>query len=306
MSDDAFKTLKTNITKYRQYFIDNPQDGSWINNIIEGNVFETKKYTIEDFELLIPTGPEDKETDLCNSIKLHETLKSLPPYVLAEPRFWLWLMFEKAYEVSLKLMETNEESAFKHQWLFIDGERRGLFFGILSRCFYRVDLSYDENNKEDPYHLASFAIEEPGRFREITWRAISNNRRIVRLMLKAEKKLLDDLGYEEKGAYYQELAKEITKFAGIKFVDVMSDEDIESFIYNKLKNIYETDLENQKIELYEKGIKLFEEETETTIKKAIEIFNDLSGYKESTDYLKKCEEKLQSTKKKKSIFSFFH
>ena len=60
-------------------------------------------------------------------------------------------MFDKGYEVSLKYMPVKKESSiFKDHWLISQGKRRGLFFGVLSRCYFRVALSVDDTLK-DPY-----------------------------------------------------------------------------------------------------------------------------------------------------------
>lgn len=87
---------------------------------------------IEDIELKVPKVANDKVVDLENAITLYEHLKELPRYILSEPRFWLWIIFEKCYETSLKSMENINKTSSKHQWLFVDDLRRGLFFGILS------------------------------------------------------------------------------------------------------------------------------------------------------------------------------
>ena len=133
MSDVTFATLKKNIDSYVENFKENPIDSSWINTITTESAFNIKRYQIEDFELKVPKNYNDHETELHNAITLYEHLSCLPAYVLAEPKFWMWIMFEKGYETALKSMEKIDATSFKHQWLFADGLRRGLFFGVLSR-----------------------------------------------------------------------------------------------------------------------------------------------------------------------------
>lgn len=105
MSEETYATLKRNIDSYVKNFKDNDSDGSWINDIISEKAFEIKKFQIEDFVLETPEGPYDRKTDLKNAITLYEHLNVLPGYILSEPRFWLWLMFEKGYEAALSGME---------------------------------------------------------------------------------------------------------------------------------------------------------------------------------------------------------
>ena len=49
-----------------------------------------------------------------------------------------------------------------------------IVFGIISRCYYRVALTVDEDHKADRYYLTKFTFESPSRFRELTWRTFSS------------------------------------------------------------------------------------------------------------------------------------
>lgn len=306
MSDAAYATLTKNIDTYTQNFIEHPDDGSWIKDIVSPEkTFETKKYQIDDFELDLPKKPNDREADIKNAITLYEHLNILPGYILAEPKFWLWLMFEKGYKTSLLNMEKINATSFKHQWLFNDGLRRGLFFGILSRLYYRVELTYAPENTEDPYYLTRFVMENPNRFREISWRTISNYKFVVKAMLKAEIRANHDIVFEEKGAYFSKLAKEICKLGSIKLIDVMDEKELEDYIYNKYIKIITADLERIKIEKYNDAIDLMNSNDSKKIKRAIKIFEDLHNFMDSEEMVKTCNEELEeSIPKKKKLFSF--
>ena len=301
MSDSAYATLRKNINTYEEKFRKYPKDYSWINSITNEAVFETKKYQVEDFELKIPSGPYDRDTDMANAITLYEHLNCLPEYIVTEPRFWLWVMFEKGYEASLASMEKHNATAFSHQWLFVDGVRRGLFFGILSRLYLRTELTYAPENAEDPYYLTRYVMENPLRFREISWRAISNYRFVVKAMLKAERRLNNELSFEERGAYFTDLAKEVCKLGSIKLIDAMSEEEIEDHIYRKYKQIVERALEKEKAEKYVAALEEMVKNTEQSIKKAAKMLTELGDYADSKEMLAKCE-KL-SKQFKKGLFS---
>lgn len=304
MSEAAYVTLKKNIDSYAQEFINNPSDASWVNNVTSENVFETKKYQIEDFELKIPSSFNDRTTDLVNSITLYEHLNILPGYILSEPRFWLWIMFEKGYQAALAGMEKIDVTSFKHQWLFVDGLRRGLFFGILSRLYYRVELTYAPENKEDPYYLTKYVMENPVRFREISWRTISNQKFVVKAMLKAEIRVNSTLQFDEKGKYFSELAKDICKLGSIKLIDAMDEDEIEKYIYDKYYNIVASEIEKIKLNKYNDAIDQLNASTEKSIKNAGKIFQELNDYMDSKSKLEECERKLKELRPK-SLFNFF-
>lgn len=304
MSEETYATLKRNIDSYVKNFKDNDSDGSWINDITSEKAFEIKKFQIEDFVLKAPEGPYDRKTDLKNAITLYEHLNVLPGYILSEPRFWLWLMFEKGYEAALSGMEKIDSTSFKHQWLFSDGLRRGLFFGVLSRLYYRVELTYAPENVDDPYYLTRYVMENPNRFREISWRTISNHKFVVKAMLRAEMRANQDMEFEEKGQYFSALAKEICKLGSIKLIDAMDETDLENYIYKKYVSIINEDLERKRIERYNDGIDLMNTNDLKKVKKAIMIFSGLNDYMDSKEMIVQCNEKIKELKSKSGIFGF--
>ena len=304
MSEATYATLRKNIESYSQEYKNNPSDPSWINNITTEGAFETKKYQVEDFELRVPSGPYDRDTDLINAITLYEHLSILPGYILSEPRFWLWVLFEKGYQVALASMEKIDVTSFKHQWLFFDGMRRGLFFGVLSRLYYRVELTYAPENKDDHYYLTKYVMENPVRFREISWRTISNQRFVVKAMLKAEIKVNSELDFEEKGDYFSKLAKEICKLGSIKLIDAMDEKDIENYIYEKYYNIVVSETEKIKLNKYNDAIDNMNVDSEKSLKKASKLFGELGNYMDSEKKMQECEERLKQIKPK-GLFGLF-
>ena len=50
-------------------------------------------------------------------------------------------------------------------------------------------------------------MKNPLRFRELSWRTISNYRFVVKSILKAEIRVNNELNFEEKGDYFKILAK---------------------------------------------------------------------------------------------------
>lgn len=304
MTEGTYATLKKNVDSYEHYFHENPDNGEWINTITSEPVFETKKFMIDDFELKVPNVANDKVIDLENAITLYENLKELPGYILSEPRFWLWIMFEKFYKTSLKSMETIDKTSLKHQWLFVDGLRRGLFFGILSRLYYRVELTYDSDSKEDPYYLTRYVMESPSRFREITWRTISNQKFVVKAMLKAEIRVNSEIDFDESSKLFSALAKEICKLGSIKLIDAMDEKELEDYIYLRYKKLVEDEIESQKINKYNKAIDLSSVDDVNNLKKAKGIFEGLNGYMDSQNMISYCENRIKELSKKKGLLSY--
>lgn len=243
MSDTALATLKANIDEVTNKLIANPASSEWLSDFVGTELYVTKKYEIEDFVLKIPSDEKDRETDIYNSILLYERLNKLPLYVLTDERFWCWLMFDKGYEVALKYMPVKKgSSVFKDHWLLTQGKRRGLFFGVLSRCYFRVALSVDAT-LPDSYELTRFVISNPLRFRELTWRSFSSEKTIVLGTLKAEKRIMEEYpNYEENATRFGDIAKLLSKLGSVMLLDVMEEKDIEEYVYKKYKQMVETDI----------------------------------------------------------------
>lgn len=245
MKDDVIETLRSNIPFVTDKLRENPTSSDWLSDwlteMIEDNTFVTKKYEIDDFELKMPKDEKDRSTDLENSILIYDTFKNLPMYVLTDERFWGWVNFDKGYQVALKYMPIKKsKSIFKDHWLFTQGVRRGLFFGVLSRCYFRVALTKDET-LDDPYEYTRFVIEKPERFRNLSWRSFSSEKKIVLGALKAEKRILNEFRIKERSEYFTKLAKEISKLGSVMLLDVMEENDIEEYVYEKYKKMIEKD-----------------------------------------------------------------
>lgn len=246
MTDEALATLKANTDDVTGKLIENPKSSAWLKTFFPGTLWVTKKYEIEEFTLKVPKDDKDRETDIYNSILLYERLHHLPLYVLTDERFWCWMNFEMGYEVALKYMPVKKgSSVFKDHWLLTQGKRRGLFFGVLSRCYFRVALSVDET-LDDPYELTKFVIENPLRFRELTWRSFSSEKMIVLGALKAEKRVMTEYPQmEENTKHFAEIAKLLSKLGSVMLLDCMTEKDIEEYVYKKYKVMVEEELANR-------------------------------------------------------------
>ena len=214
ITDEALETLYKNSEEVAELLKKEKENSKWLKLIYKGKLFEEKKYKISEIQLT--TDDLYEKVDFENSIKIYETLKELPRYILTDERFWCWFNFTIGYQAALQAMKINSKTTFEDHWLFKQGKRRGIFFNVLARCYFRVALSVDEK-LEDPYELTRFVIENPERFRTLSWRANSSQKTIVLGALKAEKAILekykdmidiDKIKYNDgKGSIYSEITK---------------------------------------------------------------------------------------------------
>lgn len=245
ITDDALETLYKNSEEVANYLMREKDNSNWLKLIYNGKIFEEKKYKINDIKLL--TDDNYENVDFENSIMIYEALKDLPRYILTDERFWCWFNFTIGYQAALQAMKINSKTTFEDHWLFKQGQRRGIFFNVLARCYFRVALSIDEKNVEDKYYLTRFVIENPERFRTLSWRANSSQKNIVLGALKAEKDIVekykdiidvDKIKYNDgKGTIYSEVTKQISLYGSVRLIDAASEEDIYNFVYSKLEEM---------------------------------------------------------------------
>lgn len=232
MTDSTLEYIKRNIEYVTNQIIKN-ETNEWIYSEFSEPIFNKKIFEIDDFELKDNPNQENKDIDFENSIVVYNALKDLPRYILIDEKFWLWLHFEKFYTVVRRMMKINSESTIQNMWMHSQGVRRGLMFGVLSRCYFRVALTIDENN-ENPYELTKWIIDNPLRFRELTWRTYSSEEHIVRGALKGEKQAVEELGYERNSAYAL-IAKYISRIGSTKLLDILDEDEIKELVLKKTK-----------------------------------------------------------------------
>lgn len=236
LSEDTYLFIKTHLDEVTTKIIEN-EDNAWIQELFPSPIFVDKKIFVPDFNLTDNPDSKDKDIDFENSIKIYESLKSVPNFILCDNRFWLWLHLDKYYTIVRKMMKIKGISTIKDHWLHTGGTRRGLFFGVLSRCYFRVALTVD-NSLQDKYELTKWIINNPLRFREFTWRNFSSEMHLIRGCIKGEKKAIEEIEEaNESGELFAKIAKYVSNIGSVRLLDVISEEDIEQMIYAKTKEL---------------------------------------------------------------------
>ena len=236
LSEDAYLYIKSHLDLVTKKIQEN-DNNSWLKDIFPSPIFVEKKIFVPDFDLTDNPDSKDKDIDFENSVKLYEALKAVPDFILCDERFWLWLHLDKFYPIVRGMMKINGVSTIKDHWLHAGGTRRGLFFGVLSRCYFRVALTVD-NTLSDKYELTRWIIENPLRFREFTWRNFSSERHLIRGCIKGEKRAIEETpNARETGELFAKIAKHVSNIGSVRLLDAITESDIEQMIYKKTKEL---------------------------------------------------------------------
>lgn len=247
VSDNAVSTIKANLKKFTDIASNNVNDNTLFKKELPDKYYVEKKYEIDDFELKTSDDGNYSKVDFDNALTLYDHLHELPRHILGDERFWLWVIIEKGYKAALQAMPmASGKNIIKDHWLFGQGLRRGLMFGVLSRAYFRVELTFDDS-LQDPYELTKFTTTKIERYRNLTWRAYSNNKTIVLGALKAEKKIYDKYGEEVEGIknYYTEIGKYVSQLGSVMLLDMMEEEYITKKVFDYCEAIINT--QNSKV-----------------------------------------------------------
>lgn len=244
MTEEAYKTLQRNAKEAYQKVIDHPSDCTWLKDYLGFEPFEVKTYVINDFDLKL--NDDYSKVALENAITLYETFKDLPRYVLCNPRFWAWVVFEKGYKASLQATKLKSASTFSNMWVpgnsKLDNEilisKRNLIFGVMSRYFFAVEMSIDDE-LENKYELTEFLLSHIETFRTISYRSIGMIKNVSLSIIKVLRDFCSNNMLEVLPKDYdRELMKEASRMGSVMLVDLMTKDEIYNYLYPKMENLH--------------------------------------------------------------------
>lgn len=239
MTEEAYATLQKNIEDICKQIQDHPSDGAWLKNYLGFEPYETKTYTIEDFELLY--SENNCDVALGNTRVLYEHLKSLPRYILCDVRFWAWIIFEKAYKQALSSKEITE-SLLKNAWL-PQTSRRNLMLGVVSRYYFMADVSVTEVDGTPNYSLTEFIIKNQEIYRLISYANFCMVKNVTLGLLRAMRDYSCSKGQLNR-VQIRTIFKQTTRLSSIHLVDIMTEDEIYNYCYAKIAKVADSDVDD--------------------------------------------------------------
>lgn len=237
MTEEAYKTLQKNIDEVYEQIIKHPSDCTWLKDYLGFEPFEEKKYIIEDFQL--DDDLEYEKVAFDNSVKLYNSLKELPRYILCNNRFWAWITFEKAYKQAIHSIKFTKD-ILKNWWLS-GNSRRDLLLGIISRFYFYVEVTYDDS-LEDKFEITRYALKHGEAYRNIAYRNIGMLKSVSLEYFRVQKDFTKKTGIEMSVLYCRELMKEASRMGSVMLIDLATNEEIYNYLYSKLLKITKQDI----------------------------------------------------------------
>lgn len=236
MSEEAYATLAKNPADVLKKINEHPSDSSWLREYLGFEPYETKTYTIEDFEL--KNSENYIEVALENTKLLYEHLRCLPKYILCDMKFWAWVTFEKAYKQSFSTRDINE--SFVKNTLFSKTNRRHLMNGVISRYFFMAEISARNTSKGLDYSLTEYALENQELYRLISYANFGMVKNVSVGLFRAMRDYSATYG-PISGEQSRVIFKYATKLSSIRLVDLMSEDEVYDYCYKKIEKTIGTD-----------------------------------------------------------------
>lgn len=226
MTEEAYRTLKKNYDDVFKMINEHPSDSSWLKDYLGFEPYEVKKYVIDDFSL--ENDADYKNVGIKNGIILYEHLNKIPKYILCNIRFWAWITFEKAYKQAINAVPFKSRAIVKNWWL-PGNSRRDLMLGIISRDFFKVDVSIDEESY-NKYELTEYIMKNSEAYRNIVFRNIGMIKNVSLAILKAEKDAEEIYDYQITTDRAREVMKDASRIGSVMLIDSLTKEEV----YNNL------------------------------------------------------------------------
>lgn len=169
ITEEGLKLLKNDfITDIPQYIAGNKE--YFLNKLKrEGDIVDS--YSVENFPSQLVEPDPDNYHDIENVALIHNALKGLPAYLMADEGFWCGLNFTLMWDYILKRRDVTNITPDQHDYIYQSfytnfpgkGLKRSLFINCVSRLFWAGHLTYDDENSTNRYSLTK-QLDITGKF----------------------------------------------------------------------------------------------------------------------------------------------
>lgn len=238
LSKVALNDLRINFKNHLKYYL--RQDYKWFDDYLNqsGYVLESK---IEFDNPNLITKGDYTVHDPTNVKRLYNSLKHLTEAQATQECLWAGLALLQLRDYTFyrikKDIDDKNDKRIESSIFFAHGTRRSLFAHVLSRLWWVAHLTYDPNNKKDPFWLTDIFTESEFGSRTIYFFSsiFTSNRNITRGILRAFHEF-KNRGIKIKRKYYLEANRYLNIIGGARILDLFSEEEIMKMVYDHLNN----------------------------------------------------------------------
>ena len=231
MKNDALDMLKADIPNNTALY---SLKDRWIDQYFEEKGFGSYSFSsgimVPDVDLTIG----DSKTDYENAIKMYDSFKGkLNPVQASDLRMWAYLAHNTYWDymrtrwaVDVASDDDDDESGndkivsrIGSRYFFEASKGKAFVRQGIARLYWSAYLTYDENNKEDPYEMTGYFLSKQDIFTVSTERSLARYKILLLASLKVLKEN-KDLKRKDVRSYFLNL----NQAGGIAVFDALSPE----------------------------------------------------------------------------------
>lgn len=250
-TDVVISELKSSAKSNPEYY---DKEAKFIKDIIQD--YDDKLYDL-NIDVVYPMlsselKSDDKilrEIDCENSILLHKEFimkYNIPLSKFSDERFISYLTHDVYYDYMIKRWPANNKQNRIKEKYFLPSGNVAFTRNQFLKMFWYPYLTYDENNKEDPYHLTRVAFNVTDPVSQIMERKYSKNKKITMAALKAIDNLDSNMIplLNKKRTFF---GKVINNILGLSALDVFPEKDLINLFEEEIKIICSLDIEDEEL-----------------------------------------------------------
>jgi hypothetical protein len=250
ISEHTLQDLKINNDAYIERYY--TEDFKWFDQyfIEEGKVLNS------NFEFDMPMFSYHKDyaiSDRENVKAVYKALQHLPVAQATQERFWAGLAHLQFRDFTFyrlkKDIEDKNDKRILSSLFFTHSAKRSLFVHILARLWWVGYMTYDENNKENPFWLTDFFTERDFSARSTVFFSsnFTSNRDITVGILRAIYKLKRQ-GEDIKRNHFVQASKYLNVVGGAMILDMLDADEVEEMVTKHLCKLFNINLQ-EKVEV---------------------------------------------------------
>src|SRR5699024_6412867 len=226
-----------NYEDYKEYYY--ARDEKWFDDYFS----KPRKFLESKIEFHPPEMSKNHDyriSDKENVKILHQSLKHLTTSQATQERLWaglahLQLRDYAFYRLEQEFNSKNDNRINTGLFLKSGGKKRSLYVHFISRLWWVGHMTYDSENKDNPYWLTEcFSIGDfSARCVTFFSSKFRSNKNIVTRILKTLNKL-QEMGVSIKSDYFTEANKHLNVIGEARILDSLTEEEVREILYTRL------------------------------------------------------------------------
>ena len=237
MAQSSIDSIQSNFAEAKRHYMTGDQE--WFLRRLEGEAgLRPTRFDFPDFELTRGAGQGTDEeysvTDTENVRILYSAMRTLPTTTASDERFWAGLahtdMWDYVQYRRMEALRSGDDKKVKTSYFYIYDSRRSSRLHCLARLWWAGWLTYDEDNREDPFALTGVLTGHAFSSRLLLFSyTFESNRQCALGVLDAIKEQ-QDKGIKIRREHFVGANMYINRISGITLVDTLSRDDFHTLV----------------------------------------------------------------------------